>query len=165
MPAHPGPSRARITCFATALLASLAALLLGGCAVPYQAPAGAATGLVVVKRGDTEGGIPHAVHSQLYGDADCKDDLGTLGSIGWFSPEPKASQVVAGTRVFLHAHSVGQPGSGTLSSCVNLVSFVPQANARYEFTTDKTMLGCRIKALSQLAPPDFQSHTVTGRCL
>jgi hypothetical protein len=137
--------------------------LLGGCAATYKAPADAATGLVVVKRGESDAGSTHTVHYRLYTDGGCENTLGSLGSIGWLSPDPKESQVAAGTRVFLRSFSTGQQGMLNYN-CVTVVSFVPQAHARYEFTTDKTGGGCRIKAVSQLAPLQFQSHPVTGRC-
>lgn len=159
MPAPPCARHARLA----GLLPVAAAWLLAGCAATYKAPAGATTGLVVVKRGDADAGSTHTVHYRLFADAGCENTLGSLGSIGWLSPDPKESQVAAGTRVFLRASSVGQQGMMNYS-CINVVSFVPQADARYEFTTDKTGGGCRIKAVSQLAPMQFQSHPVVGRC-
>lgn len=158
-------SRLRAT---AALALAGAAALLGGCAATYQAPQGAATATVVVKRGESPSTLSHTLHSRIYSDEACKQGLGTLGSVGALSPDAKSTPVAAGTRVFVRTYSAGSHfGSNTNRRCVNLVSFVPQAGATYELTQDFNDAGCRIHGadVSRTTPPPmFQSHRPLGAC-
>lgn len=142
------------------------AIVLSGCAGPYQHPIEGPRATIETKWTRAELVFGGQQAFTLLGDQVCGSRLGNIGSFGWNSAEPKQYVVRAGSPIFLRASTGGVGAEGTIS-CMNVISFVPESGATYELTHELSKGKCQAVVKdrkSGTSPAALQSHPVDRSC-
>jgi hypothetical protein len=151
------------------------ATLLAGCVGHYQQPSEIAPHATLDARwGDNDlmsGGFQGY---WIYNDAHCQKSAnsGVLGEISQSDPAKNRFLIEPDKRVFLNALSSGikqrEPGERlTSKSCINIVSFIPDAGVTYQITHSAPKSGCTLKLVdlkTGKAPASLIIEPVTKEC-
>ncbi|HVT34494.1 MAG TPA: hypothetical protein VHE37_02845 [Nevskiaceae bacterium] len=110
----------------------LAAALLTGCAAGYVEPDVSPTvAYLTLEPGDMNGAT-RIVYSAFH-DAACtpREGDGAVATVGLGAGPAKTIRVFSGGPIYIRALRQITVANGTLRSCVNLISFVPQPDRQY----------------------------------